>query len=244
MYLGKRKIRSAGRNSGSVELTLPALLQRLEGVECRLLVRDGPRPEIVLQPDFAAAQALLETLWRQLSVGLGEIDEIGEFNAADFTLALFPPRHWPEQPPLAYIDILALQRRAADRTYDALPEGWPRLLAALGVAAAYRLGLRPPLALAFGDVIAYLFTGVSADVGADFERGMAYQIVWSMPETARIANGVEDDDAWWQARPVLRAIYQQFRAWHEQPQVYAAAREQWRRALNVEMIVETRSFVG
>lgn len=244
MYLGKRKIRSAGRNSGSVELTLPALLQRLEGVECRLLVRDGPRPEIVLQPDFATAHVLLETLWSRLSVGLGEIDEIGEFNADDFTLAIFPPRHWPEQPPLAYIDILTLRRHAEDRTHDAPPDGLPRLLAALGVVAAYRLGLRPPLALAFGDAVAYLLTGASADVGADFERGMAHQIVWSMPETARLANGAGDDQTWRQARPVLRAIYQQFRAWHDQPQVYAAAREQWRRALNIEMIVETRSFVG
>ncbi len=32
MYLGNRRIRSAGRTSGSIEITLPTLLQVLEGV--------------------------------------------------------------------------------------------------------------------------------------------------------------------------------------------------------------------
>ncbi|MBI1879961.1 MAG: hypothetical protein HYR94_17375, partial [Chloroflexi bacterium] len=99
MYLGTRKIRSAGRTSGSIELTLPPQLQGLEGVECRLVVRDGPRPEIVLQPDLSAAQALLQELWQKLRLGLIEIREIGEFSSADFTLALFLPRHWQERPP-------------------------------------------------------------------------------------------------------------------------------------------------
>jgi len=63
MYLGIRKIRSAGRNSGSIEITLPALMQVLEGISCRLAMRDGLRPEIVLQPDLSLAQDLLQELW-------------------------------------------------------------------------------------------------------------------------------------------------------------------------------------
>ena len=97
MYVGTRRIRSAGRTSGSIEITLPAELQVLEGVECRLMVRDGPRPEIVLQPDLSAAQTLFDALWQKLGLGLGEISELGDFSPGDFTLALFPPRHWQER---------------------------------------------------------------------------------------------------------------------------------------------------
>lgn len=108
MYLGIRRIRSAGRTSGSIEITLPTDLQFLEGVECRLMVRDGSCPEIVLQPDLSAAQSLFHTLWQKLRLGLGEIDELGDFSPADFTLALFPPHHWQERPPLACADALAV----------------------------------------------------------------------------------------------------------------------------------------
>jgi len=94
LYLGTRRIRSAGRTSGSIEITLPVQLQVLEGAECRLMVRDGSRPEIVLQPDLSAAQSLFYELWQKLGLGLREVDEIGDFSPADFTLALFPPRHW------------------------------------------------------------------------------------------------------------------------------------------------------
>ena len=117
MDLGMRKIRSAGRTSGSIEITLPALLQFLEGVECRLVVRDGPRPEIVLQTDLSPAQDLLQELWQKLRQGLGEIEDLGDFSPSDFSLALFPPRHWQERPPLAYADALAvLQYRKGSGT--------------------------------------------------------------------------------------------------------------------------------
>ena len=50
-----RKVRSAGRSSGSIEITLPPEVQELEGIECRLILRDGARPEIVIQPDVSVA---------------------------------------------------------------------------------------------------------------------------------------------------------------------------------------------
>ena len=45
MNLGTRRVRSAGRTSGSVEVTLPVQLSLLQGVECRLAMRDGAPPE-------------------------------------------------------------------------------------------------------------------------------------------------------------------------------------------------------
>jgi hypothetical protein len=253
MYLGTRRIRSAGRTSGSIEITLPAPLQILEGVECRLMVRDGSRPEIVLQPDLATAQALFHTLWQKLRLGLGEMDEIGDFSPADFTLAFFPPRHWQERPPLAYADALTVLRQ---RALSPIPlqrgggEGevaLARLLAFLTVAASYRLGLNGALALAFGDAVAYLITGSSAGLGTDFERGMAHRIFWGEGRAQQPLGPPFDDHVWQQARTGFRRVYEQFHAWQEDAETYAAAREKWYRALTVEMGVQTLSveeYVG
>lgn len=240
MYLVTRRIRSAGRTSGSIEITLPAQLQVLEGVKCRLMVRDGSRPEIVLQPDLSAAQSLFDALWQKLRLGLGEIDEIGDFSPADFTLALFPPRHWQERPPLAYADALAVLRRRAGQE-DREPEALTRLLAFLAVAASYRLGLNGTLALAFGDAVAYLIAGIPAGLGTDFERGMAHRIFWGEGRAQQSLGSPFDNQTWQQAQPGFRQVHDRFRVWQEDPNAYAAAREKWYRALTVEMGVRTSS---
>jgi hypothetical protein len=261
MYLGTRSIRSAGRTSGSVEITLPSQLQCLEGVECRLMVRDGPRPEIVLQLELSAAQALLHELWQKLHLGLGEIDEVGDFSPADFTLALFPPPHWLDRPPLAYADALAVLRppttdhrpptavsgrTAVSRQPSAVgggegTEALTRLLAFLAVAAGYRLGLQGTLALAFGDAVAYLVTGMPAGLGTDSERGMAHRAFWGDGRAQQPLGSPFDDQVWQRARPGLRRVYDQFHTWQENPEAYAAAREKWYRALTVEMGVRVSS---
>ncbi|MBI3362502.1 MAG: hypothetical protein HY023_15480 [Chloroflexi bacterium] len=234
MYLGNRNVRSAGRSSGSIEITLPTQLQVLEGVECHLMMRDGPRPEIVLQPDLSAAQVLFQSLWRKLRLRLGEIDDVGDFSLADFTLTFFRPRHWQERPPLAYADALRLLRQPAGKD-SSEPEAMPYLLAYLAVAAGIRLGLKGALALAFGDAIAYLITGAPAGLGADFERGMAHKTFWGDGDRPPSPGLSLDDGTWRQARSGFRRVYEQFRAWQSDPEAYAAAREKWYRALSVEM---------
>jgi hypothetical protein len=240
MYLGTRRIRSAGRTSGSIEITLPAQLQVLEGTVCRLMVRDGPRPEIVLQADLSAAQALFQDLWQKLRLGLREMDDLGDFSAADFTLALFPPRHWQERPPLAYADALAvLHRNGGPAPRDGTHEAIVRLLAFLAVAAAHRLGLNGSLALAFGDAVAYLITGTPAGLGTDFERGMAHRLFWGDGQSPQPWGSPFSDQTWLQSQAGFRRLYEQFHIWQEKPEAYADAQRKWYRALMVEMGVQT-----
>lgn len=234
MYFGSRKIRSAGRNSGSIEVTLPPQLQELEDVECHLMVRDGTRPEIVLQPDLSATQALFEELWQRLRQGLGEVDDIGSFSPADFTLALFPPRHWQERPPLAYVDALILLHQRTKSTNN-VREALTRLLAFMTVAAGYRLKLHNTFALAFGDAVAYLMTGISAGLGTDFERGMAHRIFWGINAPSQQLGFGLDAQVWQQARPGLRRVYEQFQHWQDNPTAYTVAQDHWYKALAVEM---------
>ena len=235
MNFGMRRIRSAGRTSGSIEVTLPAQLQDLEEIECRLVVRDGARPEIVLQPDLSAAHGLFRDLWQHVRVGLSDVDDIGDFDAADFTLALFPPRHWQTRPPLAYADALVVLRQRAGREQrSAEPEALPRLVAFLAVAAAHRLGLQGALALAFGDAVAYLIAGGLAPIGSDFERGLAHRSFWGNAAPAQGGSPLSEQ-TWRAARPGLRRVLEQFQAWQSAPETYARAREKWYTALSVEL---------
>jgi hypothetical protein len=234
MYLGNRNIRSAGRTSGSVEITLPVQLHVLEGVECRMTVRDGSRPEIVLQPDLSASQLLFQALWERLRLGLGEIDEIGDFSAGDFALALFVPPHWQVRPPLAYIDGLDVLRWRAGQSGRG-PEALTRLLASLAVAAGYRLGLKGVLALAFGDAVAYIITGAPAGLGTDFERGMAHRLFWGDGHAQDSLGCPFDNEVWRKARPGFRRVCEQFDAWQATPERCTAAREKWYRALSVDI---------
>ena len=248
MYLGTRKVRSAGRTSGSVEITLPKMLHVLEGTQCQLIVRDGPRQEIVLQPDLAAAQDFFQTLWHKVQVGLGEIGDLPDFSLADFMPTLFPLQHWQERPPLSYADALIIIQQQDQRVSGSCShpdngknhpvgaeDALARVLASLVVNAAYCLGLKGRIALAFGDSLAYLVTANPTSLGADFERGMAHRLFWGevyLPQP--FSNPFEDRD-WQQARSRFRKVFDQFLEWQETPTTCTVARDQWYRALTVEL---------
>jgi hypothetical protein len=248
MYLGVRKVRSAGRNSGSVEVTLPVLLSVLEGVECRLVLRDSLRPELVLEPELGDIHTFFREMWSKVGLGLAEIDDIGDFSAGDFTLTLLSPPRAPERPPLTYEDgLVAMRSRAflqAETPCAAAPcdvdpgsEAVSRILAALGAAAGYRLGL----SRALGDGLGYLMTGSAAGSGAGFERGTAYQAFLESWATAAGRSGEVsspspyEERTWRLAQSGLARVFQQHKKWQENPGLYEAARDRWYVALTLEM---------
>jgi len=235
MYLGMCRIRSAGRTSGSIEITLPPALQPFTRLACRVVVRDGLQAEIVLQPDFADAWSVLEVLWEKLSLALGTNETIGEFAPSAFVLTLLPPRHAQRDLPLAYSDLIILTRRGEIRARGEL-EALARVLSVVAAAIARQLGLEPAFALSFGDAAAYVVTQVSAGFATDFERSMAASVSRQVRFAPRRPVSPFDDVFWLECEPALRRIHEQFRTWQGKPERYQAARQQWYRALQCESV--------
>jgi len=231
MQLAKRKVRSAGRTSGSVEITLPVEIQALEGIECNIVLRDGIKPEIIVQPDLSVAQALFIELWGMLRRGLGAVGDIGDFALGDFNVALLPPRHWYERPPLSYNDALTLQGYIEQKAPSARIQNSAALLhlvTFLAINAGYRLGLKGQLAIAFGDALGYLVTGASGGHGSEFERDAALAVYGAgqRPVAGQIA-ALSIDGDWTAAQEGLRRVYELFAAWQADPAEYEAARNRW-----------------
>jgi hypothetical protein len=144
---------------------------------------------------------------------------------------------------LAYADALAVLRILGQP--GSLPhngggaegeeEALTRLLAFLAVTAGYHLGLQGRFALAFGDAVAYLITGNPTSLGTDFERGMAHRLFWGEGRSQPSLGFPFDDQVWQQARPFFRRVYDQFRTWQETPAACATDRDQWYRALIMEL---------
>lgn len=240
--IGTRKVRSAGRASGSIEITLPPELAALEGMDCRIVLRDGARPEIVLEPDLAPAVAIFTRAWTRLRTLLRLAGEIGDFPAQECELALLPGLRQEGRPLLIYShawQVSLLGQRPA-KTAPAGPLTDRRaalagLIAPLATVAGHRLGLVDPMAAAFGAALAGL--AAPADqrpvVGPEgFESGAAWRI-WGeacgqdpLPLDA-LAPQRQDG----RAQQALQRIVSQFRAWQEHPDGYALTRAQWSEGL-------------
>jgi hypothetical protein len=224
-----RKVRSAGRSSGSIEITLPPEVQELEGIECRLVLRDGARPEIVIQPDVSVAAEVFAEQWRKLQVAFSRIGDIGPFRLEDFDVSFLPPRHWSERPPLSYRDALALHKaRHAAAELD--PSGYKHVITFLSVGAAYRLGLRDRYALVFGVIAGHVVAGVETGGGADFEEELARQLF--NDRTAGAAPGTAlgplfHADCSQDAQDGFARIFALVKGWQEQPQLYEESRRRW-----------------
>ena len=234
MYLGSRKIRSAGRTSGSIEITLPVKLQGFLGVSCAIELRDGLRPEIVLQPNLSEAQTCMRTLWDKLAIGMKSIGDIGEFRLSDFSISFYSKSYWKKRPPLSYADaIQALEGFSSEQYIN--QDGLSRLVAFMTVRAAGVLGLESDFALAFGDSVSFLISGYSSNLGADFERGMAYRL-FGEDMVRKVRKGNLLDDALWETMSDrFKKVYDQFFLWQCALEVYEEDRNNWYRALSFEM---------
>jgi hypothetical protein len=222
-----RKVRSAGRTSGSIEITLPPEVQLLEGIECRLILRDGARPEIVIQPDISMAEDVFAELWGQLRVAFGQIGEIGPFSLSDFNVSFLPPRHWHEHPPLSYRDALAIHRTNRSE-FHVDSSGLSHVITFLTVGAAYRLGLQNRYALVFGVIVGYLVSGMSTDHATDFEQDMALRLFNGPSDAAPISVGsLFNTNQWEEAQAGFERIFKQVWAWQSDPGAYEVARRRW-----------------
>jgi hypothetical protein len=230
MEFGVRSIRSAGQGSGSVEVTLPAAFRGLAGLPCRLALRDGLRPEIVLQPDLAAARAAFGLLWRLLCEALA-LEAPADAPLAHLTLSL-----WPIEaggPALAWADGLALA---------APPVPGPALarsVAGLAAIAAEPLGIARGLATAFGAASGFALTGLAPRPGQEAALDLAAQILRQRDLSPGSAFRAAEDPAAPAFRaaalPALAALVDAHLDWTARPEAHAALLADWRRGVTLEL---------
>jgi hypothetical protein len=235
MHIGTRKIRSAGRASGSIEITLPPELASLEGVDCRILLRDGARPEVVLEPNLAPAVVVFAQVWARLRSLLSLAGDIGEFPGQELDVVLLPTqRPDPEgafgsgRPALAYSQAWQVSQGANSERSGAALAG---VVTPLATVAGQRLGLSGVVAATFGAALAWLALPAGPQRAADaesFEHGVARRI-WletygpsAPPLGVLVPQGDEP-----QARQALQRIISQFRRWQERPDQHELARARW-----------------
>lgn len=232
--LARRVIRSSGNGSGSVEVTLPACFRVLEGTACRVLLRDGLRPEIVLEPDLSPARLVLERLYRRLAEACGA-DAAGGFSPADLTLALMAPPAGAPLPALAYLDALALARPAPHRA-DALG----RVVVALAAAIAPRLGIGAALAPDFAAAAGFALSGIVADTARQLAADLAgaeLAALETAPGQGFLAAG-EDALAerfWIAAAPALARLAGLYSRLTDDPGQQQALAAAWRRGVALEL---------
>jgi hypothetical protein len=243
MDLGTRQIRTSGKGSGSVELTLPGELRRLVGLPCRILLHDGERPDIVLQPDLTRARQAFAQLWQALSqVLLGGpapnspelLSPDLEFPAAAFVFGLLPRHGAPDSPYLCWQDGLALAAGAAE------PEAVARSIAACAQKMAGELGITPALAAPFASVCGFAAIGTVAfpewQLHCDIaSAALASHAAWRPGEMFVEAPDTRSPMFWVALKPPLCAVAELFAAWSLPGSAYPALRTAWRRGRSIEM---------
>ena len=242
MHIGSRNVRSAGRGSGSVEITLPVGLSVLEGVTCHLELRDSLAPEILLRPDVGFLLPVFDMVWERVALGLEGIDEIGAFSESDYVVGLFPERSHHGRPGLAYEDALRVHRDPtgglkAPRNYPLRRlESFARLIEAMVTVAGKRLGLSAGIAVLFGDQVAHAATGAPLAAVDAFARSSlsaeSGKVGWCRPDPF-------DEACWRAARPRLERLYDRLADWDVNRAVLERERASWYRAHRIEARTST-----
>ena len=247
MDLGVRQIRTSGKGSGSIELTLPTDLRDLVGLPCRIILRDGSRPDIILQPDLRRAHQAFSEIWQTMATALVHGDaEIPTLPLPAFGFGLHPRSGGGDLPFLCWRDGLALAAPAPHDLYAV-----SRTLAALGHAMAVILNIDTTLAFAFGAACGYVVSGVlPTSDGQEACDIAAVALHVSYPNSnllgeagvpapaaviAACAAGIADEIFWRHATPLLAAVVDLFTEWTADPSSRAALRAAWRRGRTIEM---------
>lgn len=248
MELGVRQIRTAGKGSGSIELTLPADLRDLVGLPCRIMLRDGSRPDIVLQPDLRRAHVAFHALWHAMAIAMLRDDtDIPALPLAAFSFGLQPLHGSRDRPFLCWRDGLALADSPPHQ-----PIAISRTLGAFGQAMATFLDIDPLLAAGFGAACGYLVADVvphpdgqqACDLAADGLRQHPDRPTWLPGILAQSVNhdaadacagGAMSDAFWRHAAPLLSAVADLFVAWTADPSEHALLCAAWCRGQSFEM---------
>ncbi len=228
MDLGVRQIRTAGKGSGSIELTLPVELRDLVGLPCKVTLRDGSRPDIVLRPDLRRALDAFESLWRPMARSLLP-HAPGVFPAARFTFGL-QPRAGGEGPYLCWRDGLQLALGAAQDS-----EALARVFAAFAHAMACDIGIEPGFAGGFGVVCGLRLTGSVADYAEQEACDLAVRHLPPLLPPLAAAGGVVGAGFWTLADAVLEAAANLFVEVSSDPVNLARLRAAWRRGRAIEL---------
>ncbi len=206
MELGVRRIRTAGRGSGSIEVTLPSALRTLVGLPCRVILRDGLRPDIVLQPDLRDAHAAFVAVWRGMTAAvLRGTAEQPAFPVASFGFGLQQRDGGAEAPYLCWHDGLALAERAPHP-----PHAVARVVAALGQALAAELAVAPGRAWEFGAACGFLASGVAPSLEV---QEVCDRVAAALPMRVGMPGDATDEAFWAGAGPLLLAAAGLFRSW-------------------------------
>lgn len=239
VQIGIRQIRTSGQGSGSIEVTLPTELRDFVGLPCRVLLRDGRQPHIVLQPEVQPARAAFERLWC-LAIGalLPHRDDLTSMPDGTFAFGLHPQSGVGDLPLLSWRDGLAL---ASPPPHAGAAVS--RALAAMVEALAPELEIDPSLARGFGMASAYLAVGIFpsaesqeiCEVVADALRDAL------RPGSAFAAAATDKTDgalgeAYWRlATPILQVAVALFKSWSANSDQLSALRVAWRRGVSIEM---------
>lgn len=229
MDLGVRQIRTAGKGSGSIELTLPAELRDLVGLPCKVTLRDGVRPDIVLRPDLQHVHAAFNALWHPMQAALMPEDPTA-FPSTAFEFGLYPRAGRSDIPFLCWRDGLAL---ASAPPHD--PAAVSRTLAAFAQVLAPDIGLDPELAAGFGAACGWRLTGVAPAADAQEASDLVALHLPRGRSPLNAADGAVDAAFWSLAAPVLNATADLFAEWTADPARHAALRAAWRRGRFIEL---------
>ncbi|MEJ1975999.1 MAG: hypothetical protein WDN49_07700 [Acetobacteraceae bacterium] len=223
---------------------MPSKLRALVGLPCRVTLRDGARPDIVLQPDLRQAHAAFGSVWRGMAAALLPASKSAlPLPFASFGFGLEPRDGDADVPYLCWHDGVAL---AAASPYPA--QSVSRIVAAFGQALSAELDIASGFARGFGAACGFLTAGVApssewqeeCDLVAASLPGCTHPLqsvaLGGASRTAAAGCGDAKTDAFWAgAGPLLLGATALFRSWTAAPSDRRALRMAWRRGMSLAL---------